>query len=875
MPLPVLLAVVAAFASQSPARPALRPSLAASGPDDPLMAPGISRQLAARRATQIRNVHYALSLDVTSRDTARGSSIATFDLRQAGDVILDFRGPALANVEVNGRIASDVVFNGTHLRIPAKLVHAGTNRVATTFSALIAPAGASIIRFHDETDNQDYLYTLLVPSDANALFPCFDQPDIKARLALRLVTPGDWTALANGLTRDVQRANGQATYTFAESDPLPTYLFAFAAGPWTRFTGGPRHTHLFVRASRAGEVEVDSLQQQVGSALASLAAYFGVPYPFQQFQYLLAPAFPFGGMEHPGVTMFNEESFIYREPPTLNQRLGRRATIYHEVAHQWFGDDVTMRWFDDLWLKEGFATYMAAKMQEREGLPNPWLSFYLRNKPAAYDVDQTRGTTPVWQQLGNLDQAKSNYGAIVYNKAPGILKQLNYLVGDSAFRAGVHDFLVAHPYGNATWQDLLIAIGRAAHRPLLDWGRQYILRPGMPVLEQRIELREGRIARLVLVQHAAQPLSGRGVWPLKTQLVLWRAGGRPVLLPVNVTAETTTVAAATGRPAPDFVFANANDNAYALVMLDPRSAGWLLKHIGSVDDDFLRAMLWGALWDAVRDARVAPVDFIATALRELPSEKDEQIAAGIVSRLARATSTYLSAAQRDSVGPRVEDALLRGASDSATVYGIRKNELDAYIDVSTTPAATARLAAWLDSTSAAGMALRQPTRWSIVTTLVARNAANAEQRLHSETLRDSTTGGRRRAFVAGAARPTEENKREYFERYFRDASLNEDWVTASLRAFNSPEQAALTQKYLVPALDTLPWIQRNRRIFFLGSWLGAFIGGQRSPEALALIDDFLTRHPTLPADLRQKILQTRDDLERTVRIRARYARDGR
>ena len=342
--------------------------------------------------------------------------------------------------------------------------------MTASFTALIAPAGTSIIRFHDDRDNADYLYTLFVPSDANALFPCFDQPDLKARLTLSLTVPTAWHALANGVTQRVDTTNAGLTYHFRETDPLPTYLFAFAAGPWHEFTSGPRNTHLWVRASRANEVEVDSLQTQVASAITSLQKYFGVPYPFQQFQYMLSPAFPFGGMEHPGVTMFNEESFIYREPPTLNQRLGRRATIYHEVAHHWFGDDVTMRWFDDLWLKEGFATYMAAKMQDLEGLPNPWMSFYLRNKPAAYDVDQTSGTTPVWQQLANLDQAKSNYGAIVYNKAPGILKQLNYLVGDSAFRAGLHDFLIAHAYGNATWQDLLASIGKAAHRPLTEWG---------------------------------------------------------------------------------------------------------------------------------------------------------------------------------------------------------------------------------------------------------------------------------------------------------------------------------------------------------------------------------------------------------------------
>src|SRR5690242_15820525 len=240
---------------------------------------------------------------------------------------------------------------------------------------------------------------------------------------------------------------------------------------------------------------------------------------------MLSPSFPFGGMEHPGVTMFNEESFIYREPPTLNQRLGRRATIYHEVAHQWFGDYVTMRWFDDLWLKEGFATYMAAKMQQLEGLPNPWMGFYLRNKPAAYDVDVTAGTTPIWQQLGNLDQAKSNYGAIVYNKAPGVLKQLNYLVGDSAFRAGVHAFLAAHPYGNATWRDLLEAIGSAAHRPLDTGGADYIPRRGVPIVEQRLEIADGKVQPPQLAQRPAQPsLPGRGAWPIRTQVAVARQG---------------------------------------------------------------------------------------------------------------------------------------------------------------------------------------------------------------------------------------------------------------------------------------------------------------------------------------------------------------
>jgi aminopeptidase N len=834
------------------------------------MRAGVSRELAAHRAAQIRNVSYELSLGVSAADTAHGTVVAHFTLRRASDVILDFRGPAIDSMRVNGALPAGVQFNGMHLRIPAALLHTGANTFSARFATLVAPAGASIIRYHDATDGSDYLYTLLVPSDANALFPCFDQPDLKARLTLALAVPRGWSALANGITQRVDTEPAATVFRFRQTDPLPTYLFAFAAGPWKEFTGGPRDTNLWVRASRATEVEVDSLQDQVGSALTSLSSYFGIPYPFQQFQYMLSPAFPFGGMEHPGVTMFNEDSFIYREPPTLNQRLGRRATIYHETAHQWFGDYVTMRWFDDLWLKEGFATYMAAKMQDLEHLPNPWMSFYLRNKPAAYDVDQTSGTTPVWQQLGNLDQAKSNYGAIVYDKAPSVLKQLNYLVGDSAFRAGVHTFLTAHAYGNATWRDLLGAIGGAAHMSLDNWGRQYILRPGMPVLEQQLTVRDGRIAELRLTQHPAQKISGAGVWPIRTEMVLWTAGEQPTTIPVNITGASTVVAAAAGKPAPDFVFANYEDNAYALVMLDQRSTGWLRQHVGAVSDPFLRAMLWGAMWDLVRDARLAPADFIATAMRELPSETDEQIAPSIVGRMTTAVSRYLSPAQRDATVGRVESLLLAGASDSTRPYGIRKSELDAYIGIARTPEALARIRAWLDSASTAGLPLRQPTRWSIVTVLTARGAADARTLIAHEAARDSVIG-ERRAFIAGAAQPSASVKAAYFDRYFHDQALNEDWVTASLGAFNNPDQSSITLPYLRTALDSLPWIQRNRRIFFLGSWLGSFVGGQRSAAALAQIDAFLADHPALPVDLRQKILQTRDDLERTVRIRNSFA----
>jgi aminopeptidase N len=798
-----------------------------------------------------------------------GHARVRFARRAGGDVVLDFRGLSYGSVAVNGASLTPDARNG-HLLLPASALRTGENTVDLDFRSAIAPAGASVIRFHDATDNADYLYTLLVPADANQLFPCFDQPDLKARVTLTLATPTGWNALANGRAERVD-TTGVLTWHFAPSDPISTYLIAFAAGPWavrTQTING-RPISMYVRASRAKEAEADSLIALNARAIAWLEKYTDRPFPFQKFDFLLAPAFPFGGMEHPGAVFYNEESFIYRERPTLNQLLGRAATIFHEVSHQWFGDYTTMRWFDDLWLKEGFATYLAAVMQaDLEPKANAWKTFYLRNKPAAYGVDATTGTTPVWQQLANLDQAKSNYGAIVYNKAPGILKQLNYLVGDTAFRDGLRAYLRTHAYGNATWQDLLTAVGSASHRNLADWGRNYILRPGMPVVEQQLTVRDGRITELRLVQAPVQSLSGNTAWPARVELLLG-TNGTVERVPVELTGRVTEVPVR-GRTAPDFVFANGRDFGYALVRLDDRSVRWLETNIGSVKDDFLRAMLWGAMWDQVRDARLDPARYVRMAMRELPRESDEQLVPTILGRASRAISAYIVGARHDTLVAELETALLRSANDSTKSYGVRKNNLDTFIGIAQTPSALQALNGMLDSTTLAGAPLRPPTRWAIVTTLVARQAPSADQRLHAEVRRDSTTEGKRRAFVAEAARPDAETKAAYWARYFGDKDLNEDWVTASVRGFNDPAHDELSRPYLVAALDSLPWIQRNRRIFFLGNWVGATIEGQRSPEALAMVDDFLRRKTTLPRDLREKILQSRDELERTVAIRRTF-----
>ena len=867
--------------------PAQAPAVPSPGASPPaLIGPGVSADLAAQRRGQLRDVHYALSLTVGSGDTASGRVTVGFTTRRGGDVILDFRGLAVSGGAINGSEWRDAAasWNRHHVVIPAARLRPGRNSVMLTFATPVASAGAAIIRTRDAADGSTYLYTLLVPSDANLLFPSFDQPDLKARVTLTLTTPRSWRALANGALQRVDTGSTGHTHHFASTKPLSTYLIAFAAGPWSVHTrpeamreGGPKvPMSLYVRASRAREAEHDTLVAMNARALRWLGQYFGVPYGFDKYDALLAPAFPFGGMEHPGAVFYNEESFIYRERPTTSQLLGRQATTFHEVAHQWFGDYVTMRWFDDLWLKEGFATFMAARMQaDLEPASNAWKTFYLRNKPVAYGTDATAGTTPVWQALANLDQAKSNYGPIVYNKAPSVLKQLEYLVGPAAFQRGVQQFLRQHAYGNATWQALLASIGAASGRDLSAWGRQWMLRPGMPVVRQELTVANGRITRLALVQRPAQPaLSGAGAWPLKVQVRLHYTGKAPVRVPVELTGDTTIVRAAIGQPAPDFVYANEGDYGYAIVLPDSASVRWLEQHVASVRDDFLRAMLWGALWDLVREAQLSPARYARMVLRALPAERDEQLSGTLVGRLGTSVTRYAPEVVREALLPEVERLLLLGAADTTRSYGIRKNHLDAYVSLAQRSPALAQLRAWLAADSAAGLPLRAPSRWAIVTRLVSRGATDADSLIAAQQARDATSEGARLAFVAGAAKPDSAMKSGLFDRWFREATLNEEWVTSSLRAFHEPEQQPLTRRFLRAALDTLPWIQQNRRIFFLGSWLGATLGGQTERAALAIVDDWLAERPTLAADLRQKVLQARDDLERTVRIRERFAPDA-
>jgi aminopeptidase N len=386
-------------------------------------------------------------------------------------------------------------------------------------------------------------------------------------------------------------------------------------------------------------------------------------------------------------------------------------------------------------------------------------------------------------------------------------------------------------------------------------------------------------------------VSGQGSWPLKTQVVVVQGptrcdsacraqqggGGLAVgdlhTFDVELLHAVTEVPKARGLTNVQFVYANSRDYGYQLVSLDAASRRALLAGaLRDIGDPLLRAMLWGTLWDEVRAARLHPARFVALVVRDLPAEHDEQIVPSQLGRLNRAMNAYLVDKARDSVQLTVERFLWSGAGDVTRPYGIRRAYLDTFIGMARSPAALSRLREVLAADSAAGDPVRDPLRWDIVTRLMVLGTDDAASRFAAQAARDSTPDGRRRAFVAGAARGMAETKADYFRRYFADSTLNEDWASGSLGVFNALDHQALTRGYLRAALDSLPFIQANRRIFFLGSWLGAFLNGQSDAAALDIVQRYLRDHPRLPLDLRQKVLQNADELARTVRIRAEFGR---
>jgi aminopeptidase N len=840
----------------------------------PAIAPaGIPRSLALERARQVSDLRYQLSFNLKPHDdVTAGHEELLFRSNSNAPLWIDFREGHISKAALNGAAIGTNLDNG-HLLLSGSDLRTSDNRLVIDFTAPVAPAGKAITRYEDKDDGREYLYTLFVPMDADMAFPCFDQPDLKGNFSLEVIAPSDWTVISNSaqsLSGAITGHPGWNSVTFRETRPISTYLFAFAAGPFRNVHATPGMPNVWVRKSQVSRAqpEAPQIQSVVAHATDFLSGYFAQPFPFPKYEMVLLPGFAYGGMEHAGATFLREESMLFRTAPTETDRFNRAITLVHELTHQWFGDLVTMRWFDDLWLKEGFAQYMAYRaLATLEPDQNVWKRFYQSIKPAAYGIDVTHGTTPIYQDIPNLGDAKSAYGAIVYSKAPGLLRQLTYLLGDNSFRDGLRIYLKEHTYANAEWNDLVQALERASKRDLAPWANDWIHRRGMPEVRVQWSCNGTRMQNLTLAQQNV--LGEGGTWPIATQVLLGYAKAPPVRMRAQFSTPTLDVADARGKPCPDYVLANDQDYAYGLFLLDSRSRDYTMKHLGFISDLFERTMLWGAFWDAVRATELDPRQYLALSQYGMPAETDESLVLSLGGRLGTGLHDYVSAQTRVEFEERFERAAIDNMLRAPT-QGLRIMWFRTLRGIADTPLGLEELHHLLDgSATVPAVQLRSLDRWSMVTALIAHGDPGADAAFVSVKERDHTGEALKYAYLAMAAKPDAANKKWYFNDYTANASRPEDWVEQSLGTFNYWNQSSLTQPYLRPALDGLPQVKRERKIFFVIAWLNAFIGGQHSAEADAEVHRWLDTGSVDP-DLKLKVLQVLDELDRTVRIRKRY-----
>jgi aminopeptidase N len=829
-----------------------------AGADRP--GPGISEALARERAAAIRDLRYELAFTIPEArgEPIRGRLIARFSLAAPHRIVFDFAQPRerVRRVTVAGRDV-EFAFGDGHLTIASGATREGTNEIAIEFDA-----GDDALN-----RNEEFLYTLFVPARAHRTFPCFDQPDLKARYTLSLEIPAGWEAVANGAP---QRGAVPGALRFAETQPLPTYLFAFAAGKFTveTATRNGREFRMLHRETDAAKVarNRDAIFDLHAAALRWLEDYTAIPYPFGKFDFVLLPAFQFSGMEHPGAIYYNSPSLMLDETATQNQLLNRASLIAHETAHMWFGDLVTMRWFNDVWTKEVFASFMGSKIVN-PSYPqvNHELRFLLSNFPAAYQVDRTAGSNPIRQPLANLDEAGQLYGPIIYQKAPIMMRQLEMIVGETAFRDGLREYLRTNAFGNATWPDLIRILDARTPQDLAAWSRAWVEERGRPEFTtvMRADSR-ARIAELTLTMR--DPLQRGLVWPQRLRVAIGYADGVREL-PVYVTAPTTRVTEAVGMPRPLYVLPNGAGLGYGLFVLDRASRDYLLGQLERIPDPLTRGSAWVTLWENMIDGHVTAPAMLDTAVRALPHESDEQNVARVLGYTGRAFWRHLPASERTRRAPALE-ATLRAGLARAVSSSQKAAWFNAFRDVALTADGLAWLErVWRRQETIPGLTFAETDEINMALELAVREVPAWKEILQAQHERTLNPDRKARfAFVMPALSADPAERERAFAR-FRDAEnrRREPWVIEAMAYLNHPLRETHARRFVRPALELLRDVQRTGDIFFPTQWTEAALGGHRSPEVASIVRDFLARELQFPQRLRWTILSAADELFRIAR----------
>ena len=852
-----------------------------------MTAPNLTRDQARERATTIDVSHYDVELDLTDgsgkpgEKTFRSTSTVTFTATPGSQTFIDLVAPTLISATLNGKELDVSGFDeSVGLTLPDL---AADNELVVVADCAYSHTGEGLHRFVDPTDDSVYLYSQFETADAKRMFACFDQPDLKATYTITVTAPEDWKVISNALTESIDGG----VHRFAQTPVMSTYLVALIAGPYAEWTDTYTDDHgsiplgIYCRASLAEFMDEERLFTETKQGFSFYHKNFGIPYAFGKYDQLFVPEFNAGAMENAGAVTFLED-YVFRSRVT-NYNYERRAeTVLHEMAHMWFGDLVTMKWWDDLWLNESFATFASVLCQsEATEYTSAWTTFANVEKSWAYRQDQLPSTHPVAADIPDIAAVEVNFDGITYAKGASVLKQLVAYVGVDDFLAGLRDYFTSHKFGNATFSDLLAALEKSSGRDLSDWGSQWLKTTGINVIRPDFEVDvSGAFTRFAIVQDGAAPGAGETrVHRMRVGIYDDNASGaleRVQSVELDVEGSVTEVADLVGVPRGKLILLNDDDLTYASVRLDPESLETATARIGDITDSMPRTLVWSAAWEMTRQAEMKARDFVALVEHGIAAETEIGVVQRVLLQATTAIESYADPGWATTVGwPRFSSRLLELARAAESGSDHQLAFVNTLLSGKLFDEQIAVVRALLDGDDPAdhglaGLTIDTDLRWKLVLALATAGAIDSDPSntpvIDAEAKRDNTSAGTRQAATARAARPLAEAKADAWSQAIDDDTLSNIYTRAVVAGFDRPGQAELLSPYVDKYFAAVPEIWSRRSSEVAQTVVnGLYPSWEITPEALAKADEFLSNdHPTA---LKRLIIEGRAGVERSLRAR--------
>ncbi len=813
----------------------------------------LTAEYARFRSDRLTNVEYDLDLDLDQgAEFFSGTVTVRFDLAAFDEpVSIDFSDGQVDAVVVNGK-AVDPDYNGSFLTLPAFALREGHNEARIEFRHAYSRSGQGLHRFVDTEDSRVYLHSHFEPYDANRLFPCFDQPDLKASYALQVTAPSSWQVVSAGANPTVIEDGTRKRWSFPRVGPISTYIFPLHAGEYrvweSEADGIP--LRLFARHSLAPYVQPEEWFSLTQQGFEFFQAWFDMPYPYGKYDQLIVPEFNIGGMENVAAVTYSEK-FVRRGEYTRENREQLANVLLHEMSHMWFGDLVTPAWWDGLWLKEAFATYMAFLAQAKATeFGDAWHMFYAQSKQRAYEADQMVTTHPIEVPVDDTHNAFVNFDRITYQKGASVLTQLSHYVGRDAFRQGVRAYLKTHAGGATRLPDFIAALETASGRDLAHWVTEWLQRAGLNLLQVEMRCQDGQIEQLHLRQTA--PKDYPTLRTHRLQLGLYRmdeATGEfeSSVVPLLARGEITEVTTARGSGCPHMAYPNHDDWAFIKVRLDPATRDALRKDLPRVPDPLLRSMFLQSFWDMARDADLSLFEYVDLALELASTETSGRILIQLAATIEEAMA-YLwrlpadTEPARSAALDRIEAFVAERVRIADPGSDLEKLWVDTFLRVAHGPAAAEEIAAWLLAERATRVSLDQDRRWSAVIALNAIGDARGDELRHQELEADPSDNGRRQAMAADAARPLGESKRAWLQQILDpDSELSLARRRAVIGALFPASQYGLQETLAADIIASLPVVGKQHEDAFLLSY-GTLIPRLCRPESVARLEQAIEEY---------------------------------